>query len=172
MRGQTVVMANEEPSTIAESRSRGISQSLGVILLLALTVCLASIVAVGAGAWALEPAGPTATFELSADGDRAAIVIEHRAGDDIDVEALSVTIAINGTELTTQPPVPFVGARGFDGAPDGPFNAKSDSTWTAGERAGVSIAGTNRPTLTTGDSVTVTLAVDDRQVATLETTAS
>ncbi|MFD1563253.1 type IV pilin [Haloarchaeobius amylolyticus] len=154
------------------SGTRAISPIIGTALLITLTVCLAAVVAVGAGVWSLEPTSPTATFELSADGDRAAIVIEHLAGDDLDVETLSVTIAINGTELTAQPPIPFVGARGFDGAPDGPFNAKSDSTWTAGERAGVSIAETNSPTLAAGDSVTVTLAVDDRQVATLETTAS
>ncbi|TMT87766.1 type IV pilin [Haloterrigena sp. H1] len=165
-------MAKEETSTIVGSETRAVTQSIGVILLVALTVCLATVVAVNAGAWSLERQSQTATFELSADGDRAAIVITHIAGDDIDVEALPVTIAVNGTELTVQPPVPFVGAHGFDGTPDGPFNAKSDSTWTAGERAGVSIAGTNSPTLTAGDSVTVTLAVDDRQVATLETTAS
>jgi len=64
-----------------------------------------------------------------------------------------------------------VGAKGFDGAPDGPFNAKSDSTWTAGERAGVSIAN-NSPTLAAGDSVTVTLTIDGRRVAPLETTAT
>ena len=165
-------MAKEGASTIVDSETRAVTRSIGIVLLVSLTVCLATIVAVSAGAWSLESQGQTATFELSADGDRATIAITHIAGDAIDVEALSVTIAVNGTELTAQPPVPFVGARGFDGAPDGPFNAKSDSTWTAGERAGVSIAGTNRPTLTAGDSVTVTLAVDDRQVATLETTAT
>jgi len=101
---------------------------------------------VGVGAWSLESPGPTASFELAADGNDSSITIEHVAGDAIDVEALSVTIAVDGTELDTQPPIPFVGAKGFDGAPDGPFNAKSDSTWTAGERAGVSIAN-NNPTL-------------------------
>jgi len=164
-------MTNEGASTIAARRTRGISQSLGVILLLALTICLASIVAVGAGAWSLEPASPTATFELSADSNHSTIEITHLTGDPIDVETLSVTISIDGTTLAAQPPVPFVGASGFDGAPDGPFNARSDSTWTAGERAGVSIAETNSPTLTAGDSVTVTLAVDGQWTMTLETTA-
>ena len=165
-------MAKEGASTIGGGETRAISGSLGIVLLVSLTVCLAAIVAVSAGAWSLEPQRQTATFELAADGDRDTVVITHMTGDTIDVEALSVTIAINGTELRTQPPVPFVGAHGFDGAPDGPFNAKSDSTWAAGERAGVSIAGTNRPRLAAGDSVTVTLTVDGRLVATLETTAS
>jgi len=112
--------------------NRGISPVVGVLALVALTVCLAAVVAVGVGAWSLESAGPTASFELAADGNDSSITIEHVAGDAIDVEALSVTIAVDGAELDAQPPIPFVGAKGFDGAPDGPFNAKSDSAWTAG----------------------------------------
>jgi len=158
-------------SASAPESNRGISPVIGVLVLVALTVCLAAVVAAGVGAWSLESPGPTASFELAADGNDSSITIEHVAGDAIDVEALSVTIAVDGTELDAQPPIPFVGATGFDGAPDGPFNAKSDSTWTAGERAGVSIAN-NSPTLAAGDSVTVTLTVDGRRVATLETTAA
>ncbi|ELY79015.1 hypothetical protein C488_04922 [Natrinema pellirubrum DSM 15624] len=148
------------------------SPIIGVLALIVLTVCLAAVVAVGVGTWSLESSSPTATFELSADGDRSTIVITHVTGDVIDVETLSVRIAVNGTAIAEQPPIPFVGASGFDGAPDGPFNARSDSEWTAGERAGVSVAATNSPTFATGDSVTVTLAVDGRQIATLETTAT
>ncbi|MDF9744878.1 type IV pilin [Natrinema salsiterrestre] len=154
------------------SDRRGVSPILGVLLLLALTVCLATVVAVGLGGWSPESAGPNATFELSADADGSSIALEHVAGDPIDVEALSVTIAINGTELSAQPPVPFVGASGFRGTPDGPFNARTESEWTPGEEAGVSVAETNTPTLEAGDSVTVTLVVDGRRIAELETTAT
>lgn len=163
-------VVDQRPSR--SSGTRAVSPIVGVLALVALTVCLAALVAIGVGAWSLEPAGSTASFELAADGETSSVVIEHVAGDAIDVDSLSVTIAIDGTALSRQPPVPFVGASGFDGAPDGPFNAKSDSEWTAGERAGVSVADTNRPALETGDSVTVTLAVDGRRVADLETTAA
>ncbi|WP_254762159.1 type IV pilin [Natrinema marinum] len=152
--------------------NRAVSPIVGVLVLLALTVCLAVVVAVGVSGMGLESAGPTGSFDLSADGDRSKIVIDHVAGDAIDVEALSVTIAVNGTELAQQPPVPFVGASGFDGTPDGPFNARADPEWSPGERAGLSVAGTNSPQFATGDSVTVTLAVDGRQIARLETTAT
>ena len=97
--------------------ARAISPIVGVLTLVALTVCLAAVVVVGVGAWSLESPGPTASFELAADGNDSSITIEHVAGDAIDVEALSVTIAVDGTELDTQPPIPFVGAKGFDGAP-------------------------------------------------------
>ena len=161
----------ERTDRTATGNTRAVSPVIGMLALIALTVCLAAVIAVGVGAWSLEPASPSATFELSADSDHSAIVITHVTGDPIDVETLSVTIAIDGTTLAAQPPVPFVGARGFDGALDDPFNARSESTWTAGERAGVSVAETNNPTLTAGDSVTITLAVDGQWTTTLETTA-
>ncbi|WP_408956945.1 type IV pilin N-terminal domain-containing protein [Natrinema sp. 74] len=152
--------------------TRAVSPIVGVLVLLALTVCLAVVVAIGVSGISLESAGPTATFELAADGNRSTIAINHVAGDSIDVESLSVTIAVNGTELSRQPPVPFVGARGFDGSPGGPFNARADPEWTPGERVGLSIAGTNSPRVSVGDSVTVSLAVDGKRVARLETTAA
>ena len=154
-----------------QTDTRAVSPQIGVVVLLVLTVCLAAVIAVSAGAWSLESQNPTATFELTANSETSSVTIEHIAGDAIDVETLSITVTVNGTALAKQPPVPFVGANGFDGAPDGPFNERSESTWTAGERAGVSIAATNSPTLTAGDSVTVTLTIDGRWTTTLETTA-
>lgn len=152
--------------------ARAVSPVIGVLLLVALTVCLAAVIAAGVGALSLESPGPTATFELSADGDQSSIAIEHVAGDAVDVEALSVTVAVNGTELAEQPPVPYAGASGFNGTPEGPFNSRADSEWTVGERARFSIADTNTPTPTAGDSVTVTLTADGRRIAELETTAA
>lgn len=159
-------------TTARESGTRGVSPVVGAVALLALTVCLAVVLAVGVGALSLESGGPTASFELSVDGERSAVTIEHVAGDSVDVEALSVTIVVDGEELTAQPPVPFVGASGFDGAPEGPFNAATDPEWRTGERAGVIVADTNDPEIETGDSVTVTLAVDGNRVAALESTAT
>ncbi|QSX01134.1 type IV pilin [Haloterrigena alkaliphila] len=159
------------PLIVRESDQRGISPVVGLIALVALTVCLAAAVAVGVGTVSLEASGPTAAFDLTANGTESSIVVEHRSGDPIDVSALSVTIAVNGERLDEQPPVPFVGARGFDGTPDGPFNARADSEWRAGERAGIVVAGTNDPEIDSGDTITVTLAVDGYRVAALETTA-
>lgn len=158
-------------SVSVEPDSRAVAPLVGILALIALAVVLATVIAVGATPSSLETAGPTAAFELSADGDASSIVIEHVAGDAIDVEPLAVTIAVDGEELDEQPPVPFVGANGFDGTPDGPFNAASDSEWRAGERAGLVVAGTNDPAIESGDSVTVTLVADGTRVATLETTA-
>lgn len=152
-------------------RRRGLSPLVGTLALLAITVCLVGVIAVAVTTWSLE-APPTAAFELTVDGDAAAIVIEHVAGDPIDVRELSVTIAIDGTPLSSQPPVPFVGASGFDGAPTGPFNEASDPQWRAGERAGLTVATTNTPTIETGDSVTVRLAVDGHSIADLEAEAT
>ncbi|WP_254531841.1 type IV pilin [Natrinema gelatinilyticum] len=152
--------------------TRAVSPTIGVLALVALTVCLAAVIAVGSGAWSIEPGPPTAVFELSADGDRSTIGIENRSGESIDVGRLTVVISVNGTNLSKQPPVPFVGAKGFDGAPDGPFNAKGDRKWTTGERAVLSIAETNSPALGVGDSVTVTLVVDGQLIEKLEGVAT
>ena len=152
-------------------RQRGISPLVGTVVLLAITVCLVGAIAVGFTALSVDSPS-TAAFELAVDGDAAAIAIEHVAGDSIDVRDLSLTIAIDGTPLSSQPSVPFVGTGGFYGAPTGPFNAASDPRWRAGERAGLTVAKTNSPTLETGDSVTVRLAVDGRVLAELEAEAT
>lgn len=166
--------SHEHPRVVGAASgvdTRAIGRLVGILALVALTVVLATILAVGATTVSLEASGPTAAFELTVDADRDAIGIDHVAGDSIDVEALAVTVAVDGEELDEQPPVPFVGANGFDGAPDGPFNAASDPEWQTGERAGVVVAGTNDPEIESGDSVTVTLAVDGTRVTRLEATA-
>lgn len=150
---------------------RGVAPIIGVVLLVAVTVALATVVAVATGGLSPEPVQTTAAFDLRADGDEETITVEHVAGDPIDVDELSVTIAVNGETLAHQPPIPFAGATGFDQAPSGPFNSASESTWTAGERSTVSVAGTNDPAIEPGDTVSVTLAVGGRQIAALETTA-
>ncbi|MXV61358.1 type IV pilin [Natronorubrum sp. JWXQ-INN-674] len=147
------------------------SPVVGVLVLIVLTVLLVTIVAVGASTLTLESGGPTAAFDLTADSGTSEITIEHVAGDRIDVEELSVTVAVNDDPLAAQPPVPFVGATGFDGAPRGAFNAEADPEWRVGEQVGFTVAETNDPGIDAGDSVTVTLAVDGYRVAALETTA-
>lgn len=150
---------------------RAINPVVGVLLLLAITVTLAGVLVVTLTGMSLGTAPVTASFALEADGETDVVRIEHVAGDEIDVRELSVVVAIDGTDLTHQPPVPFVGADGFDGAPSGAFNAEADPIWRSGERVVLVLASTNEPTLESGDRVTVTLAVDGHRIAALETTA-
>lgn len=157
---------------VAAGGDRAVAPIVGVLLLVAVTVLLAVSVAVGVGALSLESSTVTAQFSLTADADRSSVTIEYRRGDPIDVEELTLSLAVDGTTLEHQPPVPFVGADGFDGAPTGPFNAADDTEWTAGERAGVVVAETNEPTIASGDSVEATVTVDGTRLATLETTAN
>ncbi|MEY7848986.1 type IV pilin N-terminal domain-containing protein [Natrarchaeobius sp. A-rgal3] len=153
---------------------RALSPLVGVVILIAITVCLAGVVAVGAATWSLESTGPNAAFDLSVDADAedVEIAIDHVAGDSIDVRELSVEIAVDGDDLAEQPPVPAAGASGFNGTPTGPFNEKADPEWRSGERASIFVAETNDPVPTAGDVVTVRLAVDDRRIASLEAVAA
>ena len=154
-----------------QPRERGVSPLVGILVLIAITVALAVVVAASAASLSVGTDPPTAAFDLEVDGETAEIAIDHVAGDAIDVRETAVAVRIDGTDLSSQPPVPFVGADGFDGAPDGAFNAEADPTWQTGERVAITVAETNDPTLESGDVVIVTLSVDGVQVATLETTA-
>ncbi|MFB6108019.1 MAG: hypothetical protein ABEJ82_04145 [Haloplanus sp.] len=137
-----------------------------VVLVLAVAVGTA-VVGVGLGAM---PSDPTvAALSLSVDGDRLAVT--HRAGEPLDVRRLDVTVRVDGTPLAHQPPIPFFSARGFDSGPTGPFNARADPTWTAGERATLRLASTNRPDLHAGAHVVVDVRRDGRLLARLSATA-
>lgn len=151
---------------------RAIAPVVGVVVLIGLAVLLAGSIAVVLGSVTPGTPPPTAAFDVHVDGDRSRITLEHAAGEPIDVDDLSVRIAVNGRPLSHQPPVPFVGSTGFHGPPSGPLNDRSDSTWTAGERASLRVAETNDPRIESGDVVTVTLSVDDRAIAEVEATAA
>ncbi|WP_231587950.1 type IV pilin [Halostagnicola sp. A56] len=151
--------------------TRALSPLIGLLTMIAVTVVLAAILTVGVSALGTSGTPPTAGFDLSADAADSTIELEHAGGDAVDVRELSVAIEIDGGTLENQPPVPFVGAKGFDETPTGPFNARSDPIWRAGESARVDLASTNDPRLRAGATVTVTLVVDDHRIATLEATA-
>lgn len=146
---------------------RAVSSVLGSVLLVAATVGCAAAVGVGATAFSAPEPAPSAAFDLSADAGRDAVTIVHAGGDALDVEALTVRLSVGGEPLRHQPPVPFVGARGFRGAPGGPFNAAAADEWTAGEAATLRLAGTNAPLPEPGDRVRVQIAVGGRPVADL-----
>ncbi|ERH10947.1 MAG: archaeal flagellin N-terminal-like domain protein [halophilic archaeon J07HX64] len=150
--------------------TRGVTPVVGVIVLVGVTVVLA--LSVGAALTTPETIKtPSALLSLSVDSGDREIVLTHRGGDTLNISELNVRIEVDGTELAEQPPVPFVGADGFDGAPTGPFNAESPDGWQAGERAGVRLAGTNGPSLSAGSEVTVVVATDSGVIQEVTTTA-
>jgi flagellin-like protein len=152
------------------SDTRGVTPVVGGIVLVAVTVVLA--LSVGA---ALTTPGttevPSASLSLTVDSEDEYIVLTHHGGDTLEVSELSVQVRVDGTALAKQPPVPFVGADGFDGTPTGPFNAESPDEWRAGERAGFRIADTNTPLLSAGSGVTVVVATDSGVIQEVTATA-
>lgn len=152
--------------------TRALAPALGVALLLACVVAVATVL--GATVFAVstppDPA-PRASFSATADASTDAIVLTHRAGDAVDVRTVTVVIEIDGAPLAYQPPVPFFAAEGFVSGPTGPFNRASDPRWTPGETASVRLASTNEPRLAPGSRVTIRLYVGDVPLAVVETTA-
>lgn len=112
---------------------------------------------------------PMATLSMSATQDR--IELRHEGGDALETERLDLLISVNGESLTHQPEIPFFSQRGFAPGPTGPINSASDSTWTVGEQASLRVAGSNEPTIESGDTVEVRVVVDETEIATLSTTA-
>lgn len=148
---------------------RGLSPVIGVVSLLAVTVVLSAVVGLSAPAATISE--PTvASFEGSAEPN-GEIRLTHRAGDSINLDKLGVRIRINDEPLAEQPPVPFFSAPGFESAPGGAFNSASSDHWDVGEIASLRVAGTNTPSISAGDSVTVQLYVDGNSVAAVEMTA-
>lgn len=130
-------------------------------------VAVLVVVGVAAGGVALAPladrGATAAAVTLTVSGDTLAFV--HRGGPPLDVADLRLVVSVDGTRLRHQPPVPFFAARGFRAGPTGPFNRGSDGRWSPGERATLTLAGTNRPAVDAGDTVTVRLVVDGRLAA-------
>jgi hypothetical protein len=114
----------------------------------------------GAALGALPADRPTVAATLAVDPAADRLTLTHRAGEAVDVRRLTVEVSVDGRPLAHQPPVPFFAARGFRAGPTGPFNARADPVWTAGERATLRLAATNRPALAPGVEVTVALRVD------------
>lgn len=151
--------------------SRAVSPLVGTVLFAGIALVLAA--AVGALALGVasppEPADPVViSASASADGR---IELVHEAGPAIDVDVLAVRIAVNGTPLDHQPPVPFFSATGFSSGPTGPFNPATDQTWEVGERASLVVAGTNSPAIDAGSTLEIRIFEGETPMATVETTA-
>lgn len=151
---------------------RALSPVVGVVVLLFVTMVLAG--AAGASVMDLatlsDPPDHVA-ISARADAESGRITLTHDAGPPLDVAELTIKIEIDGRPLFHQPPVPFFAARGFAGAPTGPFNVASDPEWSVGETASVRLAGTNRPILEPGDDVTITIFQNDYRLAELRASA-
>lgn len=151
---------------------RALTPVIGIVVLLAVTLLLAA--AGGASLFdlaSLDEPPRQVSLSVRADADANRIALTHVAGPPLDVRDLDVKVVIDGRPLFHQPPVPFTGARGFTGAPSGPFNAASDLEWSAGESASFRLAGTNRPELDPDERVTVTIFENGHRMTEVETTA-
>lgn len=150
--------------------SRAVSPLLGTLLLAGITVLLAAVVGVAVLDVVPSTEQPdNVVMSATADAD-GRVRLTHDAGPPLDVEQLSVRITVDGEPLTHQPPIPFFSASGFASGPTGPFNPSADQEWSLGERATLTIAGTNDPEPEAGDRLTVRLVRDDVPVVVVETT--
>jgi flagellin-like protein len=149
--------------------NRAVSPVIAAPLLVGVTVVLAAVV--GAVALEFTPPDPADHRVLSANASAdGTIRLTHEAGSEIDLDGASVVIAVDGTELKHQPPIPFFSATGFHPGPTGAFNVATDNVLAPGDTASLRIAGTNDPTLAAGATVTVRFVEDGMQVAVAETT--
>lgn len=148
---------------------RALSPVLGTVLLLVVTLVVAG--AVGASLLDLasleEPQRPV-SLSASADAASNRITLVHEAGPPLDVRDLEVKVVIDGRPLFHQPPVPFVGARGFAGAPTGPFNAAADPKWSAGESGSFRIAETNVPLIMSNSTIKLRIYRGPNQIYKLD----
>lgn len=149
---------------------RAVAPVVGVPLLVAVTVALATAVGVGVVQRPAAPAAPTqATFEASADST-GEIRVVHTGGDAVDPADLAVTVRVDGDPLAFQPPVPFFSARGFESGPTGVFNSATRGEWRAGEAASLRVAGSNELTLSADTTLEIRIFADDVSIAVLEVT--
>lgn len=149
---------------------RGASTTVAVVVLCGVTVILGATVAGGLTGLS-ERAEPTPRAAVSLSVDDETLTLTHNHGDPLDMRALRMVVSVDGEPLQHQPPVPFFSASGFDPGPTGPFNSASDSEWTVGESASLTLAGTNSPMIKPGSTVRVELYQDDTRIVTSETTA-
>ncbi|MFW6382582.1 MAG: type IV pilin [Haloferacaceae archaeon] len=158
--------------------ARGTTPVVGVVVLLAVGLALGGVVAAGAEAVATatgqelgsgEPdAGASVAVSLRVEGDT--IALTHEAGPELRISAVRLVVAVDGTPLAHQPPVPFFAAEGFRGGPTGPFNVENDGLWEPDETGSLRVAGTNDPQPAPGRTVSVRIYVDDERVATVRGT--
>jgi len=151
------------------SANRAAVPVVGMLLLVVLAVLLAvtlSTVVIGERSTP-EPA-PTAVLGLSVDGET--LTVTHEGGEPLEMEELSMKIAVDDEPLEHQPPVPFFGSTGFRHT-TGAFNSAGNTELTAGNSASLTIAETNEPTIEPGATVSLTLYAGETVLIETKTTA-
>jgi hypothetical protein len=149
---------------------RGSAPVVGVVALLAVGIALGGVVAAGAEAVATatgaEPIGidEPAAIAVSLELDGRTIALTHEGGPALRLSRARLVVAVDGTRLAHQPPVPFFAARGFRAGPTGPFNVGSDGVWRPGETGSFRVAATNAPEPAPGRTVSVRIYVGDERV--------
>lgn len=141
-----------------------------MLLLIGVTVALSAAVGTLALGLPGQSAATVIALSVEATANDARIVVVHEAGPPLDVRELRLRVAIDGTPLEYQPPVPFFAADGFQPGPTGPFNVATDPGWESGERASLKLASSNAPPMIEGATVTIDLYQDGLPVATAEAT--
>lgn len=152
--------------------ARAISPVIGVVLLIACTIGLS--VAVGAMAMSYGPAEPASVVVIGGEVDAATneVTLTLERGGPLDVQELTLAIAVDGEPLEKQPTVPAYSQSGFNGFPSGPFNAGTDDDWRQGQSTSLTIARTtNGPHPDPGSAVTIEVHEGGLPIATVETTA-
>ncbi|PSP72888.1 type IV pilin [Halobacteriales archaeon QS_3_64_16] len=153
---------------------RAVAPIVGVTMMVLITVVLAALV--GGMVFGVElddPPEASIAADATYNGTSGQTYVEltHLAGDTLDVGALTIRLSVDGERLEHQPPVPFFSATGFESGPTGPFNSgASETTWEGGERAGLTIAGSNDPVPQSGAEVTIRLFAEGYSVGTVQTT--
>lgn len=118
----------------ADVDQRGVSQVLSVVLMVTITVVLASVVASAAlGIGDQAEAAPTADFDITYDESADTVTIRHYGGQDI----LATDLYIRGTSVASSDTGKWVDAAGGDatGSLDG------RSAVVSGDSATVSVSG-------------------------------
>lgn len=146
--------------------TRGLTPVVGIVVLLGIVVVLAGVTGTALLTVETPEPAPATSIEVEAEAATDEITVRHAGGEAIDPESITVRLAVDGSEFEEQPSVPFFSIRGFDPGPTGPFNARWDGEWTAGERASVRVSSTNSPSeIDQGAVVEVTVLVDGHVIA-------
>lgn len=163
-------MPTPQRATDSQSTQRAVVPALGSVLLVVVTILLAvALTTAVIGESSTPDPSSTVALELSVDG--STLTVTQTAGEPLDIEALSMQVAVDGEPLEYQPPVPFFFADGFVPESTGAFNPSGSTELTVGESASLTVAETNSPAIEAGSTVTVTLYEGQTRLLQLETTA-
>ena len=141
--------------------SRAVAPVFATILLVAIVTVTAGVVSVMAVEFTSTiseettavPGAIGASVELEATGQT--LQFTNTGTETLDIDEVALKISVSDQPLAFQPTIPYFSTTGFEPGPSGPFNSASNMTWEPGQKATITVANTNEPVPTVGDSVTV-----------------